>query len=265
MDLREKFYWRKIFDSFYNLGEVNFETQISSQPMLSQDLLFLKQKLNLHVIGNSHAHSFTGSPLGEFGRGSNLSKPWNSYSLGPLSSIDLQGSKSKVLEKFLVDYEIKSDSKLIFTFGEAESRWYIPKHFDSKKQADRNWKIQDSLDFYLEAAKEVILKFSNSGYEVFVWGGHPSTSKDLKDQLRDEKNIPIITSYEERLNLGWNWHESMRKFAISNNLCFISIFPSMVSVQNKTIEYYLEDDCHIKSHIIEGFLLPKLSEREELS
>jgi hypothetical protein len=218
----------------------------------------LKIQLNLHIFGNSHAHSFTGSPLHEFGRGSNKEKPWFSYSLGPLSSLDLVKSKKRILEGFLQKYEIKPGASVIFPFGEAECRWYIPRDFNLAHEANESVEIEDILNTYLISAQNIILEFSKRGFDVIVWGGHPSTSGELKDKLRDQKNIPIITSYQDRLYLGIKWHKEMKEFAYSNKLKFVSIFPIMVDKNEKSVEYFLADDCHIKSGILEGFLLSNL-------
>jgi hypothetical protein len=243
------------------MKDTDNQVLLSTENEPGDDVSRLQINLNLHIIGNSHAHSFTGSPLHEFGQGSNLSKPWKSYSLGPLSSIDFLTTKKTVFEKFLDKYRIEIGSHLLFTFGEAEARWYVPKDYNERKSQAESVTIEDSFEKYLLAAQSVILEYRNRGYEVIVWGGHPSTSRSLKDQLRDERNIPIITSFNDRFELGLKRHSEMNDFANQNNLKFISIFPNMVSENRQTYEYYLADDCHIKTEILEGFLLAKLLEK----
>jgi hypothetical protein len=260
----------KINIAKYFYGKLTQSKESDTQMTLSvdtehlEDIAKLQTKFNLHVIGNSHAHSFTGSPTHEFGQGSNLNKPWKSYSLGPLSSVDFLSTKKIVFEKFIDKYRIQPGSRLLFTFGEAECRWYIPKDFNERKGGEESVSIEDSLERFLKAAQSVILEYSERGFEVIVWGGHPSTGRSLKDQLRDEKNIPIITSFNDRLETGLRWHNKMQDFAKQNDLQFISIFPSMVSENRETYEYYLTDDCHIKTEILEGFILSQLSVKSYL-
>ena len=85
------------------------------------------------VIGNSHAHSFTGSRLSNFGKGQRSTKLLSSYSLGPVSAKTFLTSKWKIAEQFLNKIQNPGSTLVLLSLGENDCRWYVPQEADNFK------------------------------------------------------------------------------------------------------------------------------------
>jgi hypothetical protein len=204
----------------------------------------------LHIIGNSHAHTFTGSDLGRYALGNKQKEFWDSYSLGPMSAIDLNTSKYNLLTKLFDKYEFKKNDFILIPLGEAECRWYCLRE-KVLSQHPTNKELEFLLLPFAEAAFSIFLKLIDRGFRPIVWGGHASSRLGP----REDKDIPILGESELRNRLSIAWESKMREFARDTNLQFISILPIMLDDNLKTRENFLVDACHLKTDLLEGFLL----------
>jgi len=207
----------------------------------------------LHIIGNSHAHTFTGSELGAYARGNFQKTFWDSYSLGPLSSVDLETTKYTLLTKLIEKYEFKKNDYVLLPLGEAECRWYALK--DTVLPVDvSEEQLSLMLKPFLDAAMRVNINLMKLGIKPIIWGGHASSRLGP----RADKDIPIVGESKIRNRLSLIWEKEMRNFAEKNNFPFISILTLMLDENLETRESFLVDACHLKTELLEGFLLAEL-------
>ena len=214
------------------------------------------EKKKLHIIGNSHAHSFTGSNLGTYALGNVQKKSWDSYSLGPMSSIDLETTKFSLLVKLIEKYKFEKYDYVLLPLGEAECRWYALKN----RALPLNPKVeelQEILQPFIDAALRVNLKLFDLGMKPIIWGGHASSRLGP----REDKDIPIIGESQFRNKLSLIWETELQNFAIKNNFPFISILPLMLNENLETDENFLSDACHLKTDLLEGFLLSQFHQK----
>lgn len=206
---------------------------------------------NFHVVGNSHAHSFTGSKLGQFGRGENTHLLWDSYSLGPLSSLDLINRKWKVFLKIIENAKFEQNDRILMPFGEAECRWYALKEIGSSsiiKLTDTE--LKELISPYLEAAFEVFRRINELGFTVYTWSGHISRALPP----REDPIMPIYGNFEVRVRLFKIWREEMKRHSFEQNYQFLDI----LDIQQKLDKFgsvLLADDVHLDSNILAGFVL----------
>lgn len=204
----------------------------------------------IHIIGNSHAHTFTGSELGMYAKGNSQKSFWDSYSLGPLSSIDIKSSKFPLLTKVIEKYEFRELDYILLPLGEAECRWYALKGRNLPTDPVEE-ELNSILKPYLQAAMDVNLALANLGMRPIVWGGHASSRLGP----RVDKDIPIVGESIIRNKLSVIWEKAMCNFAEEHNFPFVSILSLMLDENLETRDGFLLDACHLKTDLLEGFLL----------
>jgi hypothetical protein len=107
------------------------------------------------------------------------------------------------------------------------------------------------LNPFLEAAFRINLNLLSLNLRPIIWGGHASARLGP----REDKDMPIVGESIIRNRLSLIWEREMKNFAKDNNLPFISILPLMLDENLETREDFLIDACHLKTDLIEGFLL----------
>jgi len=213
------------------------------------------QRLRLHFIGNSHAHSFTSSDLSEYGIGNQTKFLWDSISLGPLSSKDLVEKKWALFLKLIEKSLIESGDTLVFPFGEAECRWYALKSIEPEI---RNFLTEQDipllLDPYLDASFEVYKKVVGLGFKVILWSGHASRGISP----REDPDIPVSSNADFRIKMCEYWRVRTRQFSESNNYPFFDFLSVMQVNKGLEVEKFLVDDVHLNSDITSGFILANI-------
>jgi hypothetical protein len=207
-----------------------------------------------HVVGNSHAHSFTGSKLGQFGRGENTHLLWDSYSLGPLSSLDLINRKWQVFLKIIENAKFEQNDRILMPFGEAECRWYALKEIDSSaimKLTDAQ--LKELVTPYLEAAFEVFRRINELGFTVCTWSGHISSALPP----REDPITPIYGNFEIRVRLIKIWREEMKKHSLEHGYQFLDFLNNQLKLDKFGL-MVLADEVHLDSNVLTGFVLGKI-------
>lgn len=210
----------------------------------------------IHIVGNSHAHSFTGSEFSTYGRGNKEHKYWDSYSLGPMSTLDLLSIKWSLFEKLITVNNWQKQEFVLFTFGEPETRWYALRNpkilYDNFNSED----VQKILMPFIDAAKQIFIKIDKLGLQPIVWGGHCSPNRNEAGK----KDIEFKGDYWIRNQMVKFWHEQMKQIASENNWLFISVVPLMLKSDGKTNTFLLnsEEDVHLRTDFLEGFLISEL-------
>jgi hypothetical protein len=210
----------------------------------------------LHVVGNSHAHAFTGSKLGSFGRGEINIFPWNSYSLGPLSSIDLIGRKWGLFEDLIVKQCFKQGDGILLPFGEAECRWYSIKDQEARElnQAS-DAELLQLIKPYLAAAIEGFARISNLGFQVFTWSGHIS----MAPIPREDAIVPIYGDLDIRTRLGEIWRDAIFEISLKEGYKFLDFMKKQLELNSSNWNEILSDDIHIDSKFLAGFMLGSIN------
>ena len=214
------------------------------------------EQKKLHIIGNSHAHTFTGSELGKYALGNIQKTFWDSYSLGPMSAIDLNTTKKTLLLKLIEKYKFKENDYILIPLGEAECRWYALKDKILPVEPTKI-ELDKILMPFVNASFEIYFNLIDLGFQPIIWGGHASSR--LGPRL--DRDIPISGETEIRNRLSKIWEEKMKQFAIDNDLIFVSILPLMLDNNLNTRENFLTDACHLKTDLLEGFLLSEFQNK----
>ena len=210
------------------------------------------EKRSIHIVGNSHSHSFTGSNLSKYGKGDKEGLKWDSYNLGPLSSKDFMKYKLPLFDKVSKESGFSEGDKILLTFGEAECRRYALREVNKEAFAElRESDLFDLLEPYIEAAQESIFQISKRGFKPIVWGGHAASWVDPKDQI----NMPTLGTPEMRNQLSKIWHQSMKSFAMELNFPFFSMLPITLRDNYSCDEDFLADPVHLKPEAIAGYFL----------
>lgn len=206
-----------------------------------------------HIIGNSHAHSFTTNQLASYGKQDG--RVWDSYSLGPLSSVELLGQKFPLLLKAIQKGKFRSGDYVLLPLGEAECRWYSLRD-QANLEAKSMSEIHLLLEPYLKAAEDLIIYLRKEKFRPIVWGGQGST----RLAPREDPNMPIAGSESIRNSLSRHWHESCREFAYSQNIPFVSPITLMIRDDNQTdITFLAKDGVHMEPEFARTFLLMELN------
>jgi hypothetical protein len=209
----------------------------------------------VHIVGNSHAHSFSGSRLGRFGKGDKEDFLWDSFSLGPLSSIDLLERKWDVLTKIIGLQNFRKSDSIIFPFGETECRWYALKSVEPNQLTNLSTEqLQALIQPFLDASFEIYRRVSNLGYNVIIWSGHLS----LALQPREDLIIPVYGNPEVRQKMTWMWRTESKSFADKEGFQFLDFLPLQVSDREEWLSAMLQDEVHLDHKIVSGFLLANL-------
>ena len=258
---------KRMFGIFDRKGKIKrYLIDYLEESNLAQSALSLEQELEspghkveneikVHIIGDSHAHGFTGTPSGTYGIGLETNFPWTSYSLSTISTKELLRFKWVLLEKLFVKYNIEVGSSLMFTFGEPECRWHVFREA-ARLKIGTDEELINLADEYVTAAFEIFNRLLNLGYKVIIWGGQP-TPEEERVFLQE---IPFLGSAKSRNLLTKYWHEAMEKYSLSKSIPFISIYEQMEGKDGSALEFYMEDSVHVKTTLLQGFLATKLYE-----
>jgi hypothetical protein len=217
-----------------------------------ENVIEQKERRNIHVVGNSHSHSFTGSNLSTYGRGEKEGIKWDSYNLGPLSSQDFLKYKLPLFDKVSRDNGFAQGDRILLTFGEAECRRYALRNVNRDSQDDfSDSELKEILEPFIRDAQVSIDQIEARKFLPIVWGGHAASWVDPKDQI----NMPTLGTPEIRNRLSRLWHNSMREFAKERGYAFFSMLPVTLRSDNSCDLDLLVDPVHLKFEAVAGYFL----------
>ena len=180
----------------------------------------------IHVIGNSHAHSFTGSSLGQFGQGLQSWPNFRSYSLGPVSSAIMSTQKLRMFQRTLSTIKSHPGDLVLVPFGEAECRFYIPKRLVDAGESpiERAPSTQEVFEEHVRACELIYDEIVRSGYIPVVWSGHPSVMMDP----RDDPNMAAVGNPLWRAELNAMWASRMQSIASARSALFVDVYHELI-------------------------------------
>lgn len=198
------------------------------------------------AIGNSHCNVFTDSHPGN----GNIIKNdmFVSVPLGPVIAYNFKTSHYPKVIDILNRVEIdKQCDKIMLVVGEVDCRWHIPKQaqVQNREQLDV---VEECVDRLFDVYKDL----NDNGYNIIVWGGHPSTNRG-----HSEDDFPIFGEVINRNKIAKNWHNFLHDKATENNFPFISLVDELINDDGTTDMHYFVDDCHLEYDKIKHWITEK--------
>lgn len=210
----------------------------------------------IHVIGNSHAHSFTGSSLGQFGQGLQSWPNFRSYSLGPVSSAIMSTQKLRMFQRTLATIKGYPGDLVLIPFGEAECRFYIPKRLVDAGETpiEHAPSTQEVFEQHVRACELIFDEVTRSGYVPVVWSGHPSVVMDP----RDDPNMAALGDPLWRAELNAMWASRMRDIASARSALFVDVHKELVDHLGLCYGSHFVDMVHLETVWVTGQTLDQL-------
>ena len=204
------------------------------------------------VIGNSHAHSFTGSRLSNFGKGQLSTELLSSYSLGPVSAKTFLTSKWKVAEQFLSQIQNPSSTLVLLSLGENDCRWYIPREADNLQLEFDEFAAEKVLKEYLISMFTVMQMIQNLGFQVAGWAGHPTP-----DLPNDHERV-IYGPYSFRSKLTSLWDYELSRYCQENGYLFLSPITKLLDKHGVPDKSKFIDEWHLNPTWLSNYLIREL-------
>jgi hypothetical protein len=204
------------------------------------------------VIGNSHAHSFTGSRLSNFGKGQRSTKLLSSYSLGPVSAKTFLTSKWKIAEHFLSQIQNPSSTLVLLSLGENDCRWYIPREADNLQMKFDEFAAEIVVNEYLSSMFEVMEKVQSLGFQIAGWAGHPTPD------LPNDPDRVIYGPYGYRSKLTALWDHGLSVYCQENEYLFLSPIANILNEYGLPDKSKYVDEWHLDPAWLSAYLISKL-------
>jgi len=204
------------------------------------------------VIGNSHAHSFTGSRLSNFGKGQKSTKLLSSYSLGPVSAKTFLTSKWKIAEQFLSQIQNPSSTLVLLSLGENDCRWYIPREADNLQMEFDELAAGIVAKEYLNSMFKVMQKVQSLGFQIAGWAGHPTPD------LPDDPERVIYGPYSFRSALTNQWERELSAYCQENEILFLSPISNLLNESGMPDRSKYVDEWHLDPVWLSAYLIREL-------
>lgn len=188
----------------------------------------------IHCIGNSHAHYFTQShPASiECDKKNNL---FNSYSVGPIIAYNFYEHHLPKVCNVLDNINYKDGDYIMFIVGEVDCRWHLPKMIN-----DKNLDIENTIYECVNRYFRSIVKIKNNGYNIIVFGVHPSTN----EKHSDNESEPIFGDVIYRNKISKIFNSKLKELSIKENVLYVDIFDFLKDGEFTKMEYF-KDYCHL--------------------
>lgn len=192
----------------------------------------------IHCIGNSHAHYFSESTDIVAEECHKQNPYFRSYSIGAAISYNffehhLQRVKNLISNRINPN---ENDYILLCGFTEIDCRWHLPKRI-TEWSLDIETVVNECVDRYFRAIKDL----KDSGYNVIVFGSHPSTTGGHNADF----NNPVYGSCLFRNSITKCYNTKLEEKCLAENIHFIDIFDYLVDENNLTKMEYFRDYCHL--------------------
>lgn len=204
------------------------------------------------VIGNSHAHSFTGSRLSNFGKGQRSTKLLTSYSLGPVSAKTFLTSKWKIAEQFLSQIQNPSSTLVLLSLGENDCRWYIPREADNLQMEFDELTAGRVVKEYMDSMFKVMQKVQSLGFQIAGWAGHPTPD------LGNDPERVIYGPYSFRSKLTSQWERELSAYCQENEILFLSPITNLLDESGLPDRRKYVDEWHLDPVWLSAYLIRKL-------
>ena len=138
----------------------------------------------IHVIGNSHSHYFSESTDIVAHSCMKTNQYFHTYSIGAAICYNFYENHLPIVKQLLVD-EIKpkkDDYVMICGFHEIDCRWHLP-----KKMSEYNLTLEYVVDECLKRYFRTFVYLKNEGYNLIVFGSHPSTTSGHNDDYPNNR------------------------------------------------------------------------------
>jgi hypothetical protein len=193
----------------------------------------------IYCIGNSHANFFTNTAPGAYLRWSK-GDIFMSYFANPMIAYNFKNNHYLEVVKALKDvgsFSMESDYVMPIV-GEIDCRWHLP--FQINKQ-ERNVEsvVEECVDRYFQS----ILDFKSEGYNIVVWGGHPSTTGGHDDR----PSSPVYGECLGRNKIAKYWSDSLEKLCLFHKIPFVALVDELIDSDGLTRMEHFRDNFHLKS------------------
>lgn len=201
----------------------------------------------IYVLGDSHTNFFSGEEFIRFIKYKNginkvypLINCFKPYHLGSTLAYNIANPNSSTqgLKRvnWLLKNKIPKESILILCFGEIDIRCHVIKQ--SKVQ---NKTTEEIIDNIINNYAKFIKYLQEKDYKIITWA--PIASP--KDIWTDNPDYPKIGTEDERNYATKIFNEKLEQLSKEHNFINCSIFPKIIDKDNKTIEKYIADECHL--------------------
>jgi hypothetical protein len=190
----------------------------------------------IHLIGNSHTHTFSANPS-HIESINPASGKLRCYHIGPVIAYNFYEHYLPIIKTEYLAKIDKDNDYICFIIGEVDCRIHLPQQADIQNRTDE------------DIVAECVSRFSRvyealEGYKFIVFGTHPTTTEP---HSMDRRERPIYSSMERRNNICVLWNRYMKELADNNGFPFISIYDYLVDENNCTKMEYFFDYCHLKA------------------
>jgi tetratricopeptide (TPR) repeat protein len=210
----------------------------------------------IHCIGDSHACFFSGHDsiheMWPFYIGQNL--PFKSYRIGSTLAYNLCALNTTTRGReylFNLLPTLPQRSNILLIFGEVDCRAHIGKQAD-KQGLPVEVIIKECIDRYFS----VILEIISFGFNVGVWGVHPS-NQYIKCGPDHEHTFPVYGTIQERNNITRLFNNYLEDRCLQNSIQFVSIFEELINANLTAKSEYYVDDIHLSQKVC-PLSLPKI-------
>ena len=195
----------------------------------------------IHCIGDSNVCFFSGKdsihPLFPLHIGEN--PPFKTYRLGPSLAYNLCRLNTTTKGReilFLLLGLLSQKSDLLLVYGEIDCRSHIGKQAVIQNRPEKEL-VEECVGRYFR----VVLEIRGMGFNVGVWGVHPSSDSDSSP----ENPFPTYGTCEQRNVIIKLFNDYLHNLCAINNIVFISIFEELLDANLRPkLEYYF-DNIHL--------------------
>ena len=205
------------------------------------DLVFRRNRDIIHCIGDSHVSFFSGKdaihPLWPLHVGERM--PFKTYRLGPSLAYNLceLNTTTRGREFLLMLLGLlPRQSNILLVYGEIDVRSHIGKQAFIQKRQEKEL-TEECADRYFR----VIMEIKKMGFNVGVWGVHPSNDLDSSP----ENPYPAYGTCEQRNVITRLFNNCMDTLCMNNDIIFVSIFEDLIDPQLRPNEEYYFDKIHL--------------------
>ena len=190
----------------------------------------------IYTFGNSHAHLFTNTEPGLYGKG-NCTDNFCSISLGPVIAYNFIDNHYNDLINFINSQNIdKEKDYILLVIGEVDCRWHLPYQSNLQKR-----EIFDIVKECIDRFFITHIRLKELGYNVISWSGHPSTTSSHND----DPSSPVFGECITRNNITKIYDSIIKDKSIENQIENVSIIDELINTDGLTKMEYFSDYCHL--------------------
>lgn len=168
------------------------------------------------------------------------------YEIGPILAYSFGKEKLKRLN--IVNFNVKENDTVIFSFGEIDCRCHIHKH-SSKESIDED--INKIIFNYFEAVKENVQQFKS--LKVYILSVPPAARKE---KIQDNKNFPHLGTNEERKLYVDIFNKTLSKLCLQYSFNFLNHHDNHADEEGYLNYKFSFDGVHVTdNNFFNNFLL----------